>query len=82
MDLSTYITYVFLYFVGLICWVLLNFSYLVYQGVSNTKDGHWLNGVTNSMWLVNAFQGFYVVDALWNEQAILTTMDITTDGFG
>ena len=24
----------------------------------------------------------YVLDALWNEQAILTTMDITTDGFG
>jgi hypothetical protein len=27
-------------------------------------------------------QLFYVVDALWNEAAILTTMDITTDGFG
>jgi delta14-sterol reductase len=26
--------------------------------------------------------GYYVVDALWNERAILTTMDITTDGFG
>ena len=24
----------------------------------------------------------YVADALWNEAAILTTMDITTDGFG
>ena len=24
----------------------------------------------------------YVIDALWFEQAILSTMDITTDGFG
>ena len=27
-------------------------------------------------------QGFYVWDALYNEKSILTTMDITTDGFG
>uniref|UniRef100_A0A7S3BLQ3 EXPERA domain-containing protein n=1 Tax=Haptolina ericina TaxID=156174 RepID=A0A7S3BLQ3_9EUKA len=27
-------------------------------------------------------QMLYVWDALYNEQAILTTMDITTDGFG
>ncbi len=24
----------------------------------------------------------YILDALWHEAAILTTMDITTDGFG
>ncbi|NXW08587.1 LBR protein, partial [Fregetta grallaria] len=35
-----------------------------------------------SMILVNSFQLLYVVDALWNEEAILTTMDITHDGFG
>jgi hypothetical protein len=29
-----------------------------------------------------ALQLYYVLDALWNEAAILTTMDITTDGFG
>lgn len=34
------------------------------------------------MLLVCAFQIFYVVDGLYNEPAILTTMDITTDGFG
>ena len=34
------------------------------------------------MYCVNAFQALYVWDALYNEQAILTTMDITTDGFG
>lgn len=32
--------------------------------------------------LVCLFQGWYVVDALIHERAILTTMDITTDGFG
>lgn len=37
---------------------------------------------TTAMWLVVVFHGIYVVDALWMEPAILTTMDITTDGFG
>lgn len=35
-----------------------------------------------SMILVCAFHAAYVADALWHERAILTTMDITTDGFG
>jgi delta14-sterol reductase/lamin-B receptor len=34
------------------------------------------------MILVNIFQFLYVWDALYQESAILTTMDITTDGFG
>lgn len=34
------------------------------------------------MVLVNIFQFWYVFDGLWNEPAVLTTMDITTDGFG
>lgn len=32
--------------------------------------------------LVLLFQLHYVCDAVWNEGAILTTMDITSDGFG
>ena len=32
--------------------------------------------------VVSVCQGFYVWDALYMEKAILTTMDITTDGFG
>lgn len=32
--------------------------------------------------LVCAFHAWYVTDALWLEGAILTTMDITCDGFG
>ena len=34
------------------------------------------------MAMVCLFHAAYVADALWHERAILTTMDITTDGFG
>jgi len=34
------------------------------------------------MILVVIFEGYYILDAVMNEPAILTTMDITTDGFG
>jgi hypothetical protein len=34
------------------------------------------------MLLVNAFHLLYVADAMLNEKSILTTMDITSDGFG
>jgi protein-S-isoprenylcysteine O-methyltransferase Ste14 len=34
------------------------------------------------MWLVLAFEAFYIADSVFNEDCILTTMDITTDGFG
>lgn len=43
---------------------------------------HTLGRITNSMVAVLFFETFYVVDSLWNESAVLTTMDITTDGFG
>ncbi|GAA6028845.1 hypothetical protein JCM8097_007425 [Rhodosporidiobolus ruineniae] len=32
--------------------------------------------------LTSAFHVWYVFDSLWDEAAMLTTMDITTDGFG
>lgn len=60
---------------GLIGWLLLDlgFAHRQYQ----------LTGtVSPAMGLVCAFQMLYVVDALWFEPAILTTMDVTTDGFG
>ena len=60
---------------GLIGWALLNMAMVVKQ---QEKLGY----VTGSMMLINAFQGLYVWDALYQERAILTTMDITTDGFG
>ena len=38
--------------------------------------------MTAPLALVAGFHALYVADALWAERAILTTMDITTDGFG
>ena len=38
--------------------------------------------ISLSMLAVTLSQGLYVWDALYQEKAILTTMDITTDGFG
>ena len=60
---------------GLIGWMVLNLAMLA-------KQRERLGYVTGSMILVNIFQGSYVWDALYQERAILTTMDITTDGFG
>lgn len=60
---------------GLIAWTLLNLSHCHRQLQS---FGH----VTNSMLLVTVSQFIYVFDALFFEPSILTTMDITNDGFG
>ncbi|KAM9383026.1 delta(14)-sterol reductase LBR [Phaethornis superciliosus] len=62
---------------GLIGWVVINLAMLLAE-----MKIHNLSVPSLSMILVNSFQLLYVVDALWNEEAILTTMDITHDGFG
>lgn len=60
---------------GLIGWVLINYCMAAKQ--------YELHGyVTPSMVLVCVFQTWYILDALWFEEAILTTMDIVHDGFG
>lgn len=62
---------------GLIGWCLINFS----MALAEMK----LQGLdmpSYAMILVNVFQLLYVVDGLWNEEAILTTMDLMHDGFG
>ena len=59
---------------GLVLWLLLNLSFAYKQ--------HSTHGLTVSMVLVNVFEAYYVIDAIWSESAILSTMDITTDGFG
>ncbi|KAI1790133.1 ERG4/ERG24 ergosterol biosynthesis protein [Ganoderma leucocontextum] len=41
-----------------------------------------LANITDSMWLVLVFQGWYTLDAVYNEPGVFTAMDITTDGFG
>lgn len=63
---------------GIIGWGVLLVGLALAQR-NNITDG---GGITNSMWMVCAFQGLYIADSLWFEKAILTTMDITSDGFG
>ena len=60
---------------GMLGWIILDLAFMAHQ--------YKLNGfVTDSMLLVAAFQILYVMDALYMEPAMLTTIDITTDGFG
>eukprot|EP00597_Dinobryon_sp_UTEXLB2267_P006845 CAMPEP_0170083680 /NCGR_PEP_ID=MMETSP0019_2-20121128/19054_1 /TAXON_ID=98059 /ORGANISM="Dinobryon sp., Strain UTEXLB2267" /LENGTH=390 /DNA_ID=CAMNT_0010299365 /DNA_START=228 /DNA_END=1400 /DNA_ORIENTATION=+ len=61
---------------GLIGWFMLNIGMAAKQ---YSKRG---GSISLSMVSVVLLQGIYVWDALYNEKAILTTMDITTDGFG
>ncbi|KAJ7707612.1 ERG4/ERG24 ergosterol biosynthesis protein [Mycena rosella] len=63
---------------GLILWTLIDISMVCEQA---TRRGGF-SQVTDSLWLVLLFQGWYVVDALYNEPGIFTQMDIATDGFG
>lgn len=60
---------------GLTGWIILNLSYMARQ---------WrvFGTLSDSIIITTIFQATYVFDALYMEPAILTTMDITTDGFG
>uniref|UniRef100_A0A673I5I1 Delta(14)-sterol reductase TM7SF2 n=1 Tax=Sinocyclocheilus rhinocerous TaxID=307959 RepID=A0A673I5I1_9TELE len=60
---------------GLIGWVVINLGMLM-------KEVELRGSPSLAMQLVNGFQLLYVTDALWNEEAVLTTMDIVHDGFG
>ncbi|RDW83252.1 Delta(14)-sterol reductase-like protein [Coleophoma crateriformis] len=60
---------------GLQGWMLMDFAFVAHQ---YKAYGH----VTDSILLITAFQALYVLDSYWMENAILTTMDITADGFG
>ncbi|XP_047373175.1 delta(14)-sterol reductase TM7SF2 isoform X2 [Sciurus carolinensis] len=60
---------------GLIGWVFINLALLV-------QEAELRGSPSLAMWLVNGFQLLYVGDALWHEEAVLTTMDIMHDGFG
>ncbi|XP_051909204.1 delta(14)-sterol reductase LBR isoform X2 [Hippocampus zosterae] len=62
---------------GLIGWCLINFAFALAE-----MEQQGLDTPSYAMILVNAFQLLYVVDGLWNEEAILTTMDLMHDGFG
>jgi len=60
---------------GLFLWFLFNLSAVAKQYETQ-------GSVDASLWIIALFQGYYVVDSVLNESAILSTMDITTDGFG
>ncbi|KAM8938904.1 delta(14)-sterol reductase TM7SF2 isoform 2-T2 [Pelodytes ibericus] len=60
---------------GLIGWCLINLCFLM-------KEVELQGSPSLSMILVCGFQTIYVMDAMWHEEAILTTMDIVHDGFG
>ena len=60
---------------GLIGWAVLDWSMAAKQARQH-------GAVSLPMLLVCCFQTLYVVDSVWFERAILTTMDISSDGFG
>ncbi|KAI3380806.1 hypothetical protein SNEBB_010062 [Seison nebaliae] len=60
---------------GLIGWCLINYSCII-------KCREIYGSLNSSLCLIALFQFIYVLDALWHEECVLTTMDILTDGFG
>jgi len=60
---------------GLIGWVVLDWI-MVVKAYQDT------GALLPNLLMVTLFQTLYVADALWYEEAILTTMDIIHDGFG
>ncbi|RDA82618.1 hypothetical protein CP532_3075 [Ophiocordyceps camponoti-leonardi (nom. inval.)] len=60
---------------GMMGWIILNCAWCARQ---YRNFGY----VTDSIVCITVVQAVYIVDSWWNEAAILTTMDITTDGFG
>jgi Delta14-sterol reductase len=60
---------------GLIGWVILNLAFIAHQYKAH-------GFLSDSILFTTAFQALYVGDALYMEPAILTTIDVTTDGFG
>ncbi|KAK1775194.1 ergosterol biosynthesis ERG4/ERG24 [Copromyces sp. CBS 386.78] len=60
---------------GLLGWIILNCAFIA-------KQYRQFGYVTDSILFITAIQAFYVFDGIYMEPAVLTTMDITTDGFG
>eukprot|EP00055_Hartaetosiga_balthica_P008769 m.33658 g.33658 ORF g.33658 m.33658 type:complete len:424 (+) comp6464_c0_seq1:74-1345(+) len=60
---------------GLIGWAVMTFGMIAHQF-------HETGEVTIAILLVSAFQTYYVWDAFNSERSLMSTMDITTDGFG
>lgn len=60
---------------GLLGWIILNCAFVA-------KQYRLYGYVTDSIIFITVIQAFYVLDSHFMEPAIMTTMDITTDGFG
>ena len=60
---------------GMLGWILLDLAFVVHQ---YRVHGY----ISDSIILITSFQSVYVLDAIYMESAITTTIDITTDGFG
>ncbi len=60
---------------GMLGWILLDLTFIAHQYREHGV-------VSDSILLITAFQTLYVLDALYMEPSLLTTMDVTTDGFG
>jgi delta14-sterol reductase len=60
---------------GLLGWIVLDLAFVAHQCKR-------FDYVTGSIILITGSQEFYVLDALYMEPAILTTIDIISDGFG
>ncbi|KAK3368596.1 ergosterol biosynthesis ERG4/ERG24 [Podospora didyma] len=60
---------------GMLGWILLNCAFVAKQ---YRLYGH----ITDGIVFLTIIQAIYVLDGQYMEPAILTTMDITTDGFG
>ncbi|KAI9684190.1 MAG: erg24, C-14 sterol reductase [Trizodia sp. TS-e1964] len=60
---------------GITGWLLLDLAFMANQ---YKRYGT----ITDSMICVNLFHALYAFDTYWMESSILTTIDITTDGFG
>ncbi|KAF5857866.1 erg24, C-14 sterol reductase [Aspergillus alliaceus] len=60
---------------GLLGWIILNLSNIARQ---YRTYGY----ITDSIVISTSFQAFYVLDGLYMEPALLTTMDVLMDGFG
>ncbi|CAD6503167.1 BgTH12-02835 [Blumeria graminis f. sp. triticale] len=60
---------------GMLGWLLLDLTFVAHQYKT-------FGFISDSIALVTLFHTLYVLDAYWMEPAALTTMDITSDGFG
>ena len=60
---------------GFLGWIILDLAFVAHQ-----YQAHGF--ITDSIVLTTAFHTLYVLDALYMEPAMLTTIDVTTDGFG